>query len=370
MLVVAYRLTGYPLITIGDALESFLDLPDVTTQNICLFTRGDAQRWQSYRQQAVPKKEHYKGQRGWKYYETVTSKTVKLRTLRWSAAASRRRWTWTIGLLILALLVVLGLVGAAISVTKNKVTSVLSLGFGTVQPSAIIAGWAIEKLQSTSFRIIASIFIANLPQAILSFLYLNLNGLLTSMWVAKEYSDFATERKYLRVSTPKGQQRSTHFLQLPYKVAVPLMTISGLLHWLVSQSIFLAVVAVYDQAGDLRNATQIASCGFSPLPMICVLVIGVLLVLGTYLVGRGKYDPSMPLAGSCSAAISAACHRPEWDSDAAVNPVQWGAVPGFGADLGVGHCCFTSGDVEPVQEGREYAGRSTIKLRVVRKGLS
>ena len=34
----------------------------------------------------------------------------------------------------------------------------------------------------------------------------------------------------------------------------------------------------------------------------------------------------MPIAGPCSAAISAACHRPEEDVDAATKPVMWGTV--------------------------------------------
>lgn len=272
----------------------------------------------------------------------------------------------TIGLIILALITILGLLGGAIAAIKGKNTSLMDLGFGTVHASAIISGWSIDNIENSSVQIIAAIFFANLPQAILSFLYLNLNGLLTSMWVAVEWSNFAKHRKHLRVSTPKGPQRSKHFLQLPYKVAVPLMITSGLLHWLVSQSIFLAVVANYNEIGTLIDPVEIASCGFSPLVMICVLVVGVLLIVGTYLIGRQKYDPSMPLAGSCSAAVSAACHRPDWDVDASLNAVQWGVIPGSGDESGVAHCCFTSGVIEPVQDGKRYAGnpmKSSSRLR-------
>jgi len=34
----------------------------------------------------------------------------------------------------------------------------------------------------------------------------------------------------------------------------------------------------------------------------------------------------MPLVATCSAAISAACHRPEQDVDAHLLPVQWGII--------------------------------------------
>lgn len=56
--------------------------------------------------------------------------------------------------------------------------------------------------------------------------------------------------------------------------------------------------------------------------------------------------------GSSSAAISAACHRPETDVDAAVLPVRWGSVR---VERPVGHCCFTSFEYSFPQEGKLYA---------------
>jgi hypothetical protein len=276
----------------------------------------------------------------------------------------------TIGLIIVALITVAGLLGAAVTAVTANNTSLMSLGFGTVHASAIISGWSIDHIRNPSVQIVAAILVANLPQVILSFLYLNLNGLFTSMWVALEWSKFAQDRKRLRVSTPKGEQRSTHFLQLPYRVAIPLMVMSGLLHWLVSQSIFLAVVANYDEAGDLKNAVQIASCGFSPLGMICVLALGALLTLGTCIIGGRKYDPSMPLAGSCSVAISAACHRPDWDVDASLKSVKWGVIPGSADETEIGHCCFTSSDVDHIQDGKQYAGDIARRFRKMKQHFS
>jgi hypothetical protein len=235
----------------------------------------------------------------------------------------------------------------------------LSLHMGAVNPAAIISGWTVGYDGSASDRILASILIANLPQTIFSFLYLNLNSLLTSMWLGEEWSDFATQRKALRTSKPRGQQRSTHFLQLPYKISLPLMILSGALHWLISQSIFLAVVAEYNSLGGLDSPVAIASCGFSPIAMIITVVLGVLLIIATLAVGQRSYNGTIPLVSSCSLAISAACQRPEWDADAAVKPVLWGAMPGgalVGQRDGVGHCAFSSGEVEPLVEGREYAG--------------
>lgn len=178
------------------------------------------------------------------------------------------------------------------------------------------------------------------------------------MWLASEYSDYASERKTLRVSNAKAEQRSTYFLQLPYRIALPLMLLSGLLHWLLSQSIFLAVVVNYDAIGHLVSPVAIASCGFSPLAMIFTASVAMAILLGTLAVGWCRKFPSsgIPLAGSCSLAISAACHRPAWDSEASLRAIMWGAVCDGDGEDGPTHCCFTSSDVSQVQNGKMYAG--------------
>lgn len=53
----------------------------------------------------------------------------------------------------------------------------------------------------------------------------------------------------------------------------------------------------------------------------------------------------MPLAGSCSAALSAACHDSSGDLEVSLKPIQWRAVPN--SDDGPGNFCFTSRAVEP-----------------------
>lgn len=351
MLIVAFRLKGHPLITIGDAIESFLNRPDITTKGRCWMTRAQAA---DYATMLDSNEKKY-----WPVRESVPKdhpSTISTDRQRWLHAASRSRWIFTTGLVGLALVVSIVFLGLSVQTVNIYGGSIWSLGIGQVHASAIISGWAITNIVNPGLQILASILVANLPQAILSFLYLNLNGLLTSMWVAAEWSDFAMDRKHLRVSNPKGNQRSTHFLQLPYKIAMPLMVISGSLHWLVSQSVFLAVVAEYSSSGNLLNATQIASCGFSPIAMIITIGLGSGIVLATFLIGRRRYTGGIPLVGSCSAAISAACHRPDWDQNAALCAVRYGVIPGIGGHGGVGHCSFTSGEVEAPLKDTLYAG--------------
>ena len=73
----------------------------------------------------------------------------------------------------------------------------------------------------------------------------------------------------------------------------------------------------------------------------------------------GKYRNGIPLVSTCSAAISAACHRPARDGQAHMFQVQWGVVSPA-TEGHPGHCSFTTArDVngkenKPVP-GQEYA---------------
>jgi hypothetical protein len=218
---------------------------------------------------------------------------------------------------------------------------------------------------------IGYILIANLAQPVLSFLYFSYNGLFTAMLLGFEWVSYAHHRKGLRVSRPaEGAQRSTYFLQLPYRFALPLMVLSGVLHWLVSQSIFLVAVDVYDFNGahssPIDGDTDFKSTGYSPIAIFTTLMLGIVMTWAAIGIGFMPFKEGMNVAGSCSAAMSAACHEiDEVDGfEAARSKVKWGVV-GVNAD-GVGHCTFTTREVETPKSGHLYAG-GTTKSRPVRK---
>lgn len=138
------------------------------------------------------------------------------------------------------------------------------------------------------------------------------------------------------------------------------MAISASLHWVVSQSIFLVRIDTYKQGitykhGKITSESVTSQVGYSCPPILTAILIGAALMLFAIAMGAKRLNGELPVAGSCSAAISAACHRPTDDIDAAFMPVQWGAVSSDEAD-DIGHCCFTSRVVESVVSGRTYAG--------------
>ena len=133
------------------------------------------------------------------------------------------------------------------------------------------------------------------------------------------------------------------------------MIISGLLHWLISQSIFLARIALVDYRGLDKHKNGhpgITTCGYSSIAIIFTIITGAVTLIAVIVAGFRKSAPGIPLLGACSAVISAACHRPADDENAALLPVQWGVVKSKGSTTG--HCCITSMEVESPIPGNEY----------------
>ena len=221
------------------------------------------------------------------------------------------------------------------------------IGFGGIT-SATVLPLSIPG----SAGLIFTIVLANTPQALLSVLLFSYNGLLTCMLLAQELSEYAHKRKPLRVTNRIGYQRSTYRLQIPYRYGTPLLIVSGTLHWLLSQVLFLARVDIFDSDGSIDLANSFSSVGYSPITIVTFLVMGSYLVIVVYSAGFRTYKPGLPVLGPCSAAISASCHRPIDDTDVATLPVKWGVVETEGP---AGHCCFTSYKVSLPDTKRLYS---------------
>lgn len=131
------------------------------------------------------------------------------------------------------------------------------------------------------------------------------------------------------------------------------------LQWLISESLFTVGIEAWDMNMVRDPGSDLTTCGYSPVAILSSICIGAFMF--TCLVGLSfrPLESGMPVAGSCSLAIAAACH-PEFDpnrdaeneeEDMGLLPVQWGAVS---VDGPMGHCSFTSGHVVMPQKDREY----------------
>ncbi|PUU76456.1 hypothetical protein B9Z19DRAFT_990512 [Tuber borchii] len=333
MVIAVVRSREPTLVTLGDAIDSFLRIPDRTTMGICFADRQFIETEWMRGSRARPRQWKQKG------------------IQRWWSSVSKTRWIACSFFCSIAIIITGVLLEKGIGQDRKLMsTDIKSLGFGKVNSVSLVT----IRFQN----ITQAILLANLPQSILSFLYLIYNSLFTCMLVGYEWSLFSHHHRTLRVTSPRPGQRSTYWLQIPYTYAIPLMTLSGLIHWLASQSMFLARVEMSDPFGRPRPAgASITSVGYSCIAIIFVLTLGILALLVVVGMGYKQFAAETATVGSCSAAISAACHALEAESEGIIGKkVRWGDVE-IVPNLGVRHLTFSSeeGVKKPVF-GEVYAG--------------
>ncbi|KAI9866996.1 MAG: hypothetical protein M1813_000394 [Trichoglossum hirsutum] len=284
------------LVTLGDAVSSFLEVPDTFTEGMCLVTKSDILD-RGWGQDGIPK--------AYKPVQNFWFKSASWKRLVRENTYPRHRWSVTI--ILAGVLFRIGLDSLPFD-RDQSFRNIASLGLGNVNILSLV------QLRWMHFRgpwlLLANVLLVNLAQGILSFLYLTYNGLFTCMLSNLEWSRFAHKQKPLRVTSPSGNQRSTYYLQLPYRYSLPLLAVSGTLHWLVSQSIFLARITFYRRDGTEHPEGSTSTCGFFSLAIIFAIITGSVAVLGAIGMGFRRYPAGIPLAGGCSAVISAACHPP------------------------------------------------------------
>jgi hypothetical protein len=169
------------------------------------------------------------------------------------------------------------------------------------------------------------------------------NDIFTRMLLSREWTSYATKRKSLRVSEPRGKQRSTYRLSLPYRYSIPMLVASAVLHWLLSQSIFLEQVTVLRPSGQVDTEHSLNCLGWSALALSLLLIVGCLMIVALFLVGLRKYDTGIPLTRISSIAIGAACHPVRSRPNEALQLLQFGISNEVGEQHG--NLGFSSGDV-------------------------
>ncbi|ORY02733.1 hypothetical protein BCR34DRAFT_492913, partial [Clohesyomyces aquaticus] len=142
--------------------------------------------------------------------------------------------------------------------------------------------------------------LTNSPQLLLSVIYLYFSNMFTSMALAYEWNQLGAHRKGLRVTKPRGAQRETYFVQLPLRIGIPLNAMSGLLHWLASQTLFVVRLDRRSRVGTLDPGASEAACRFSSSVFLTLLLVLITLSAITTVLGFVSFQARIPFAGSCS----------------------------------------------------------------------
>ncbi|KAH8589005.1 hypothetical protein B0O99DRAFT_582222, partial [Bisporella sp. PMI_857] len=288
---VALNLKTTPVITLGDAIESFLTRPDIAE-------RPSISR--------------------------IDNEIPRLKTSRYTAV-SVRRWTTCILVCLGATIFVGAWFIYAYSETRD-VENAFKLGFGVTDPRTLIMGWGVPSYGTAG--VIWNALMANLAQPFLSTVYFTYNSFMTAIVSATEWDGYARFRKGLRVSgIPRGAQRVTHFLQLPYRYSIPLMVFSTLLHWLISQSIFVVSVVTdpkNNSAGTDTENYDFITCGYSLTPMAVTFGLGFLFIVSAVIVGMSRLRSNIPICFNNSKLIANECHPDPFRENEAYRRLQWG----------------------------------------------
>ena len=105
--------------------------------------------------------------------------------------------------------------------------------------------------------------LCNLWQFYISILYLLVNNLITTLLLAAEWDGYIKNKKSLRVSHPRGIQRSSFFLSMPWRYGIPLIGSMALWHFCVSQSVFVTRLSQYLSNGEISPGTEWISSIYS-----------------------------------------------------------------------------------------------------------
>ncbi|KAI0860619.1 hypothetical protein F4860DRAFT_199179 [Xylaria cubensis] len=272
------------LVTLGDCLASFIERPDVKTSSFSTIALANI-------------REGYilSGRNRWKFHAK-----------RRASMIPHRSWFLSYHLFVFTIIAFPILL--AFSAFNNNLNPVS--GYFLPDNRNPLLG-----INAPTF--LGSVLVANTPQFVLSLWYFSFNNLFTRLQLVSEWEQYAKDFLPLRVTDPEGDQKSTYRLQLPYRYSLPLITLSALLHWLLSNTIYTIVSiggylngGIYDSDShpdpSLSN-DAIATLGYSPVSLFIVAVIATILVTIPLLFSLKRISPHIVPGATNSLLLAMAC---------------------------------------------------------------
>ena len=179
-------------------------------------------------------------------------------------------------------------------------------GLGTEDPAtSLVSGTTGHPFQQ-GLPFPVEVIVANLPQVWSTIAYLTWNNQITRIWLEQEWRSFYRSHQRPRVSISSREPgiQSARWFQLPYWLTVLLMSISVLLHWLVSQTLF--VVEIYFSDATLASVFHLH---YSPLALISVGTLAMALVFGITVYYVIPTRTWMPLMAGSTRVVFDSCFR-------------------------------------------------------------
>jgi hypothetical protein len=300
MCVILFKATETSIVTLGDAIASFIQVQDPNARGLsaedCSTIDEALQRDRS----------------GLPWGRIWTKRRFRL----WHSV-SKGKWALSGIAVAVSLIAIAIFLAMAVRADIGRGTDFAGNTFLSKPPNVVIG---YESLAGLSLS--GVVILVNLPQLICSLLYFYYNALLTAFCQAKEWNAFSLRPRSLRVSSrPRGQQKSSYYLSLPFRFAIPLLVLSGLLHWLISQTIFMLKVKFrnFDGGHSERfggsgygsvygtHPGELVTSSYNTQGIIYCLVTAVIAYAVLFGIGCRQLKGDMVIAGTSSAVIAAAC---------------------------------------------------------------
>ncbi|KAI4733855.1 hypothetical protein E4T50_15589 [Aureobasidium sp. EXF-12298] len=158
---------------------------------------------------------------------------------------------------------------------------------------------------TSSRGLLANLMILGSIHLAISIIYLLYNHLWSRMLVASKLNSFAKTPASLRVTLPvQGAQNTYHLAIKPHYSAMLLIALI-FFHFLTARAFNVVAIQTYDVLGQYSH--QRITYGISTSSAILALALGFFMLIVLAFALERKLDGQMPVMGSCSMAISAAC---------------------------------------------------------------
>ena len=198
----------------------------------------------------------------------------------------------------------------------GNIFSLLSIaGFGKASLAFVLGnsiGQTAFNSQSTA-SLPLQIAIANSPQLWLSVGYLFWNNQITRIWAEQEWRSYAGRRKQPRVSyatTDKGM-RNARWLTLPYGLSAGLMLISIIMHWVLSQALFVVEVENFSLLPQLNGKPApfgiIYAICYSPTAIFVIALLSLILLFALSIYYLIPFRSWMPFMAGSARVVFASC---------------------------------------------------------------
>jgi hypothetical protein len=225
-------------------------------------------------------------------------------------------------------------------------------GLGTVDPeTSVVPGKSnYQDANPDTFPVL--VLIANSPQLFFSIGYLFWNNQITRIYMEHEWRSFyETKAKKPRVSytIEEGDHRrykTSMWLQLPVTITVIWMLLNSVMHWLLSQTLFVVEI--------LPSPISPASfyLNYSPLAIFAVGIVATVVVVVMIAFFFWPQQSKMPLMNGSLLVVLQSCLHLKGD-DVPPDGVSWGDISRYAGD-GTMRLAGFGPTVDKMKIGAEY----------------